>query len=134
MCKGAFKKFGAAVQRSYGEAPQVEASRASLVQAFVNLISNAVQAIEQPGCTVRLGVAAAGGRVIVTVADDGVGMVPAVAARAFEPFFTTRGGRGIGLGLATARGIVERLGGTVSLTSEAGKGTTVTVSLPAKAI
>jgi signal transduction histidine kinase len=70
--------------------------------------------------------------VIATVADAGAGMTPEVARRAFEPFFTTRPGKGIGLGLATARGIVERYGGTISLASEPGKGTTVTVSLPAK--
>ena len=132
MCKGGFKKSGAELEQAFAEVPAVEGSRAALVQAFVNLISNAVQAIEQPGGKVRLAVAEAGGRVIVTVADDGVGMPAAVAARAFEPFFTTRGGRGIGLGLATARGIVERHGGSVAITSEPGRGTTVTVSLPAR--
>jgi len=132
MCKGGFKKSGAGLEQAFAEVPAVEGSRAALVQAFVNLISNAVQAIEQPGGTVRLAVAEAGGRVIVTVADDGVGMAPAVAARAFEPFFTTRGGRGIGLGLATARGIVERHGGSIVIASEPGRGTTVTVSLPAR--
>jgi signal transduction histidine kinase len=60
-------------------------------------------------------------------------MTPEVARRAFEPFFTTRPGRGIGLGLATARGIVERYGGTIALASEPGRGTTVTVRFPAKA-
>ena len=72
------------------------------------------------------------GRVVVTVEDSGAGMTPEVLARAFEPFFTTRPGRGIGLGLATARGIVERYGGVIGIESEAGKGTTVTLSLPAR--
>ena len=65
------------------------------------------------------------------VEDDGEGMTPEVAARAFEPFFTTRGGEGIGLGLPIVRGIVERHGGTVSLETAPGAGTKVTVRLPA---
>jgi signal transduction histidine kinase len=103
------------------------------VQCFVNLITNAAQASGPGAAPIRLGLAAEGGRVLATVADGGAGMAPGVAARAFEPFFTTRPGKGIGLGLATARGIVERYGGSISLVSEPGKGTTVTVSLPVKA-
>jgi signal transduction histidine kinase len=55
-----------------------------------------------------------------------------VLARAFEPFFTTRSGKGIGLGLPIARGIVERHGGSITIHSEPGRGTTVIVSLPGK--
>jgi signal transduction histidine kinase len=132
MCKPAMKESGAQVEQVFEKVPQVEASRAALVQCFVNLISNAAQASAPGAAPIRLGLAAAGGRVLATVADAGAGMTPEAARRAFEPFFTTRPGRGIGLGLATARGIVERYGGTISLVSEPGKGTTVTVSLPAK--
>jgi PAS domain S-box-containing protein len=133
MCKPAMKESGAQVERAFGEVPQVEASRAALVQCFVNLVTNAAQASGPGAAPIRLGLAAEGGWVLATVADAGAGMAPEVAARAFEPFFTTRPGKGIGLGLATARGIVERYGGTISLVSEPGKGTTVTVSLPVKA-
>jgi PAS domain S-box-containing protein len=134
MCKPALKETNAAVEREFGEVPPVEASKAALVQCFVNLITNAAQAIPATGGTIRLGLTAAGGRVIATVVDDGAGMAPEIRARAFEPFFTTRSGRGIGLGLATARGIVERYGGTVAIESAPGKGTTVTVSLPARQV
>jgi PAS domain S-box-containing protein len=133
MCKPALKEVNAEVERAFGEVPKVEASKAALVQCFVNLITNAAQALPKEGGVIRLGLAALGGQVVATVADGGAGMAREVAARAFEPFFTTRPGRGIGLGLATARGIVERHGGTISLTSEPGLGTTVTVRLPAKA-
>jgi PAS domain S-box-containing protein len=133
MCKPALKETSATVEREFGEVPQVEASRAALVQCFVNLITNAAQAIRPGGGTIRLGLGAAGGMVVATVADDGAGMAPEVVARAFEPFYTTRPGRGIGLGLATARGIVARHGGRIDVESAPGKGCTVTVSLPAKA-
>jgi PAS domain S-box-containing protein len=133
MCKPAMKESGAQVERAFAEVPQVEGSKAALVQCFVNLITNAAQALPAGAGPIRLGLAAEGGQVIATVADGGAGMTAEVARRAFEPFFTTRPGRGIGLGLATARGIVERYGGTIAVASEPGKGTTVTVSFPAKA-
>ena len=66
------------------------------------------------------------------MADDGPGMPPEVQRHLFEPFFTTRPGRGVGLGLATVKEIVERHGATVAVQSEPGKGTCVTVSLPVR--
>ena len=129
MCKPALKEASADVERDIRPVPFVDGSRSALVQCFVNLISNAAQALRGGG-TVRLGLAEAAGRAVVTVKDDGTGMSGEVLARAFEPFFTTRTGRGIGLGLATARSIVERHGGTITLESGIGRGTTVTVLLP----
>jgi signal transduction histidine kinase len=67
--------------------------------------------------------------VTVTVADDGEGIPPDRLGRIFEPFFTTKS-RGTGLGLAIARKVVEGHGGRVFLTSEAGAGTTVTLTVP----
>lgn len=134
MCKPALKETNAEVERAFAEVPQVEASKASLVQCFVNLITNAAQAIPPSGGKIRLGLAPVLGRVVVTVEDSGAGMTPEVLARAFEPFYTTRPGRGIGLGLATARGIVERYGGSIGIESAPGKGTTVTMSLPARVV
>jgi signal transduction histidine kinase len=132
MCKPALKEASAEVERDFQPVPFVEGTRAALVQCFVNLIANAAQA-QRPGSAgnvIRLGLAAAGGKVVVTVRDEGSGMTADVLGRAFEPFFTTRPGRGIGLGLATARGIVERHGGSIALESGLGRGTTVTVVLP----
>jgi CheY-like chemotaxis protein len=69
--------------------------------------------------------------VVISVTDTGVGMPPAVAARAFEPFFTTKPtGRGTGLGLSTIYGFAQQTGGHVTLYSEVGKGTTVSLYLP----
>jgi signal transduction histidine kinase len=69
--------------------------------------------------------------VALVVRDDGSGMTPEVSARAFEPFFTTKEiGKGSGLGLSMAYGVAKQLGGTVSIESELGRGTSVTVYLP----
>jgi signal transduction histidine kinase len=109
--------------------PVVEGSRPALVQVFVNLVTNAAQALGDGG-RIALRLAAADGAVRVVVEDDGGGMDEAIAARAFEPFFTT--GSGIGLGLPIVQGIVERHGGKVSLRTAPGAGTEVTVTLPVR--
>ena len=119
------------VERVIEAVPPVEGNRPSLVQVFVNLIRNAAQAV-QPGGRVRLALEPKGEKVKVTVSDDGAGMPPEEAARAFEPFYTTRPGVGIGLGLPIVQGIVDRHGGKVELTTAPGQGTTVTVTLPVK--
>ncbi len=109
----------------------VEGTRASLSQVALALVTNAAQAIQRGG-RIEVTVARGGNEHVLTVADDGSGMPPDVEARAFEPFFTTRPGVGIGLGLPIVQGIVERLGGTIGLQTETGRGTTVTVRLPAR--
>jgi PAS domain S-box-containing protein len=132
MAKPALKEANAEIARRIGPAAPVEANRASLVQVFVNLVTNAAQALDGRGGTIALGLLQDGERVRATVTDDGTGMSPEVRDRLFEPFFTTRPGRGIGLGLATVQGIVQRHGGTVSVETAPGRGTTVTVTLPSK--
>jgi signal transduction histidine kinase len=67
----------------------------------------------------------------IDVIDDGEGMTPEVAAKAFEPFFTTKEtGRGTGLGLAMVYGIASRSGGSASISTKVGVGTTITVLFP----
>jgi PAS domain S-box-containing protein len=131
ICKPALKEVDAVVQREFQDLPLVAGSRSALTQAFVNLISNAAQAIQRGG-TIRLGLHADPAQVLITVTDDGEGMTPEVQGHLFVPFFTTRPGRGVGLGLATVREIVERHGGRVTLESAPGKGTRATVSLPVR--
>ena len=110
--------------------PPVLAARGQLDQILLNLAINARDAMASGGrLTIRT--AAAGPYARLSVADEGVGMAPEVAERAFDPFFTTKPqGQGTGLGLPTINGIVRRLGGHVSLTSEPGRGTVVHVHLP----
>jgi signal transduction histidine kinase len=102
-----------------------------LRQALVNLLLNAVQA-SPPRSTVRLAANAEGDRAAISVADRGRGMSPEVRERACDPFFTTRP-EGTGLGLALVSTIVQEHGGALDITSTAGAGTTVTLTLPQEA-
>lgn len=107
----------------------VEADRVQLEMALLNLVINARDAMEGTG-HLRLAVREEGEQVSIAVADDGAGMSPEVLARCFDPFFTTKGvGKGSGLGLSQVYGMSKRVGGTVSLHSELGIGTTVTLTL-----
>jgi PAS domain S-box-containing protein len=131
LAKPALKERAAILEKRLAPVPPVEGSRASLVQVVVNLVTNAAQAIADGG-RVAVSLEPDGDRVRLTVEDDGAGMPPEVSERAFEPFFTTRPARGIGLGLPIVQGIVARHGGAVSIDTAAGAGTRVRVSLPVR--
>lgn len=98
-----------------------------LRRALLNLVRNAAEAGAH---RVAVGVVRAGPDLVITVADDGPGMESATAARIFEPFFSTKA-RGTGLGLAVTRQGIEDVGGTVTMESAPGRGTTFTIRLPA---
>jgi signal transduction histidine kinase len=118
-----------------GELPPVLADEGSLGQVFVNLLTNAAQAIEA-GFPDRNEVRIVTrtdehGRAVIEIGDSGAGIPADVLDRIFEPFFTTKPvGKGSGLGLAISRGIIQKLGGEISATSELGRGTTFRVWLP----
>lgn len=97
---------------------------------LLNLIVNALHAMPNGG-TVRFVGVRAGADVMLAVQDTGTGMTRDVVVRALEPFFTTKGTRGTGLGLSEAYGIIRRHGGTLELESWPGVGTTVMIRLPA---
>ena len=125
--------------RSRGVAFQVEGglpetplsgNRKALSGALTNLLENALQAVAAtPGAAVLLAVSRVGESVAFSVKDNGPGMTPAVLARLFEPFFTTRTD-GTGLGLAIARGVVRAHGGNIEVHSVVGHGTEFIVILP----
>ena len=108
-------------------------------QVVLNLALNARDAMPDGGritVSVRAGPAPPGGepRAVLEVTDTGVGMDESTRARAFEPFFTTKEpGKGTGLGLANVREVVEQAGGSVSLRSSPGAGTTFTLAFPSVA-
>jgi two-component system CheB/CheR fusion protein len=111
-----------------GESPVVQADAGQLRTVFLNLLLNASHAQASTG-TVRVNTAVRGGEAVVSIADQGVGVPADIRDKIFEPFFTTKN-RGTGLGLPTARRVVERHGGAVELDSPAAGGTIVTVRLP----
>jgi PAS domain S-box-containing protein len=117
-------------------APDVLAASSQIEQVVINLVANAARAIQEGGkgaIVVRVGTTAAG-MARLEVVDDGVGIPPANLDRIFEPFFTTRpvgDRRGIGIGLAISHSIAEAHGGTLTVTSEVGKGSTFRLELPA---
>jgi signal transduction histidine kinase/CheY-like chemotaxis protein len=102
----------------------------ALHQILSNLILNARDAIPKEG-VIGVRVRCKEEFVFLEVQDDGAGMSPEAAERAFEPYFTTKAlGQGTGLGLSTVRGVVQELGGTLTLESTLGQGTCVRVALP----
>lgn len=126
-----------ALELEMGDPPLVVvADRNQLEQILLNLAINARDAMPEGGTLTisaeRLPKAdAQGSEVVLRIADTGFGMEPDVLGRAFEPFFTTKDrAHGSGLGLATVYGIARQCGGSVSLASEVGNGTTVTIVLP----
>lgn len=112
--------------------PSVMADRSQLQQLFMNILMNAVQAMNEKG-TVTLGTRRNGsGQVEVAVSDTGCGIPADKIDRIFDPFYTTKpADQGTGLGLSIAYGIVTRHGGTVSVESALGRGSTFTIRLPA---
>ena len=104
-----------------------------LVQAVASLVKNAVEASAGSGRRVVLSVDAQTSRARFVVTDDGTGIAPEALARVGEPFFTTKSpGAGMGLGVFLSRAFADRLGGSLTLTSEAGKGTRAVLEIPNK--
>jgi len=100
-----------------------------LRELLVNLLFNAIDAIEQKGF-IRFETRNEGNRIMLRVTDSGIGMSPETSARCLEPFFTTKAQRGTGLGLSVVYGVVQRHKGTIDLKTEEGEGTTFTIHLP----
>jgi signal transduction histidine kinase len=126
------------VVRDYDpDGPRIEANAGELNQVWTNLFGNALDAMESAPApnphTLRISTRGTGDGIVVEVADDGAGMPPEVAARAFEAFFTTKEvGKGTGLGLDIARRVVvERHGGEIEIDSSPGR-TVLSVRLPAQ--
>lgn len=109
--------------------PPLRGNAAELREMLTNLIFNAVDAMPQGG-PITLGTRVVGPRIELTVKDTGIGMSEEVRRRCLEPFFTTKGDRGSGLGLAMVYGIVERHDGTVAVESTPGQGATFIFTFP----
>ena len=103
---------------------------ARIRSALANVLSNAIRHTPAGG-SIKVEVKAAEGNVIITVSDTGEGIAPDLLPRIFERFVKGPGSTGSGLGLAISHDIVTAHGGTISIASELGKGTTVRIALPA---
>jgi PAS domain S-box-containing protein len=110
--------------------PRVLADGDQMSQVMINLIMNALHAMEDGG-TLRIAMAQDEEMVKLAVADTGHGIPPEAVKRIFEPFFTTKEfGKGTGLGLTVVKGIIEEHHGTITVESEEGRGTRFTILLP----
>jgi two-component system NtrC family sensor kinase len=114
------------------ELPSVHVNANRIKQVLINILTNAVKAMPKGGrLLVEVDLAGDLRYVNVGITDTGVGIPPEVLPRIFDPFFTTHEvGQGTGLGLSVSYGIIKRHGGTISVRSEPGKGSTFTVALP----
>jgi PAS domain S-box-containing protein len=109
----------------------VKADRPQIGQVIVNLAVNASDAMPSGGrLTIGLGADTVRQEAVLTVSDEGAGMDAETAAQIYEPFFTTKGDLGTGLGLSTVHGIVAQSGGQINVDSTLGEGTTFTITLP----
>jgi PAS domain S-box-containing protein len=144
LMEGRFNSLGVTVSADLPPEITVDAFPAELRQVFTNLITNAAEAAGEGGkVTVRVrpqgpGIDPSGHRIeagaIVEIADDGPGISPQIREHLFQPFFTTKGERGTGLGLWVSQGIILKHGGIIELISDpqSGRGTTARVFLAAK--
>ena len=113
----------------FGPHSRLIGAESELLGAMVQLIVNALEAMPRGGTlTIRTGLDS--GRGVISVSDTGVGMPESLRRRVFEPFFSTKGETGLGLGLSMVYGVMERHGGEANVDSEEGKGTTITLRVP----
>lgn len=109
--------------------PPVAGDESALREALTNLIFNAVDAMPQGG-SITLASAVENDQAVLRITDTGIGMTEQVRQRCLEPFFSTKGDKGTGLGLAMVYGIIKRHGGLLELQSVLGSGTTFVIRLP----
>jgi PAS domain S-box-containing protein len=118
------------VTRKPGGVPPVHGNASELREVYTNLIFNAVDAMPSGG-TIEIRSRTADDEVVVEVEDTGTGMSERVASRIFDPFYTTKGAKGMGLGMSVVFGIINRHKGMITVASEPGRGTCFTIRLPA---
>jgi two-component system, NtrC family, sensor kinase len=128
-------KYKAEVIKEYGAIPDIECLPSQLNQVIMNLVVNAAHAMgaERGRICIRTRTGPGEDQVTLEVEDNGGGIAPENLSRIFDPFFTTKPiGRGTGLGLSLAYGIVQKHAGKISVASELGKGTTFRIELPVR--
>lgn len=123
-------KQKATLHKDYGNLPSTKCYPLKLNQVFINLLINAIQAIEEKG-KIKIKTWEKDGSIWITVSDTGCGIPRKNQSKVFEPFFTTKDvGKGTGLGLSISYEIIQRHKGEISFESKEGKGTTFIISIP----
>jgi len=131
------------VEKCYGDLPPIEGYPGQLNQVFMNLLANAIDAVEErhlhepefvPTLTLKTDVSEVDKWITIEIADNGIGMSDEIKAKIFDRLFTTKPvGKGTGLGLSISQQIVtEKHGGRLNFTSKFGEGTAFTIVLPAR--
>jgi two-component system NtrC family sensor kinase len=132
LCEQRIRSGSVKIHAQFAEGlPTVSVSPSEAQQIFINLINNAIDAIEPKGGAVKISTRREGDFVFVDVADNGPGIPSYILPRIFDPFFTTKPvGKGTGLGLSICYGIAKKLGGDISVNTAEGMGTTFHVKFP----
>jgi two-component system, NtrC family, sensor kinase len=129
-CEHVIKKHDLKLVSNLSAVPKIRAVKQNIVQVLVNLITNASHA-SQPMGAVTISTRLDRTEVVISVVDGGHGMSQETRAKIFDPFFTTKAdGKGTGLGLSIVQSVVEKHGGSVSVDSTLGQGTTFEIRLP----
>jgi two-component system NtrC family sensor kinase len=109
----------------------IEVSQTEIQQVMLNLINNAMDAMEKTGGVIRIATRMEGEAIVIQVSDNGPGIPEAYLSRVFDPFFTTKPvGKGTGLGLSICYGIVNRMGGKILVANNTREGAKFSVYLP----
>lgn len=139
LTKDHFKKHNIKIINRYESIPQIRVNRGEMQQVFLNIITNARDAMMPKGGKLEIVVRQDKNNVIVNFKDTGIGIKKKNLSKVLEPFYTTKDSpKGdsmlfrTGLGLSVSYGIIKRHGGTIEVESQPGEGTTFTVKLPAK--
>lgn len=118
------------IVKDYVDLPLIECYPGQLNQVFMNLLSNAIDAIDEDGI-ITISTSISGGNIKISIKDTGHGIPEKLKEKIFDPFFTTKGvGKGTGLGLSISQSIIEKHKGTISFKSEQEKGTIFIITLP----
>lgn len=128
------------VVKNYGDLPLTECYACGMNQVFMNIIANAIDALEQQppprSIAIKTAKSIAGDRILISIADNGPGIPSEIQKRLFDPFFTTKPvGKGTGLGLSISHNIVvEKHSGTLQCISHPGEGTEFAIEIPLRAV
>jgi signal transduction histidine kinase len=119
------------LKKRYGQTQPIQCDIAQINQVVLNLVKNAAQALPDAGGEIVIETSSTEEQFRLVVSDNGCGIPADILSKIWEPFFTTKkAGAGTGLGLSTCKKIIESHGGRINVTSEVGKGTAFTITLP----